>query len=234
MPVQEGLNLLREIIRVDEANFPEVLRRLFIIRAPTAFTAIWKLVKPWLDQRTLAKIEICGYYDYLNTMQLEIDLEQIPQELGGKCACPKGCFDKRRGGIFSGKWDGRAHSIVVGRSDSAEITVDATKGCTVCYEFETEFYDIGFGLSFLPAAGGAKKEILEQRKVEAYQVMEEGKYELLEDGCVILHFDNTYSWTRGKTVNYKVSRGVIVKPVGFYCVGFYCVGFYCVTNSYSL
>ena len=46
--------------------------------------AIWKGVKPWLDERTLAKIEICGYDDFLDALQLEVDLDQIPEIYGGK------------------------------------------------------------------------------------------------------------------------------------------------------
>ena len=42
-------------------------------------------MKPWLDVRTLAKIEICGYYDFLDALQHEIDISQIPEEYGGQC-----------------------------------------------------------------------------------------------------------------------------------------------------
>ncbi len=161
-------------------------------------------MKPWLDQRTLAKIEICGYYDYLDALQYEIDISQIPEEYGGNCKCPKGCLDKKKGGIFCGVWDGTNKSLDVPRSDKCEIFVEALEGQTVCYEFTTEYYDISFGVSFLPDSSEERKEIVPNTKVNSYQTKEEGKYVLPENGRVMLLFDNTYSWTRGKTVVYRV------------------------------
>mmetsp|Transcript_38187 Transcript_38187/g.53102 ORF Transcript_38187/g.53102 Transcript_38187/m.53102 type:complete len:441 (-) Transcript_38187:156-1478(-) len=201
---KEGLNLLRTIIRIDESNYPEVLKRLFIIRAPAVFTGIWKLVKPWLDVRTLAKIEICGYYDFLDALQHEIDISQIPEEYGGQCKCVKGCFDEKRGGIFCGKWDGTIKSLDVGRSDSAEISIDVLSGQIVRYEFETEYYDISFGVFFQQADSSEKSLVIDNAKVNSFERKEEGSYEASENGRLLLLFDNTYSWTRGKTVTYRV------------------------------
>lgn len=46
------------------------------------FTAIWALIKPWIDPVTSDKIQILGS-DYLPTLREAIDDSQIPPELGG-------------------------------------------------------------------------------------------------------------------------------------------------------
>ena len=41
-------------------NYPETLGKTLIINAPSIFKMIWGLVKPMLDVRTQAKIEVGG------------------------------------------------------------------------------------------------------------------------------------------------------------------------------
>jgi hypothetical protein len=63
--------------------------QMIIINAPTSFTAIWTVVKPWLSPRTLDKITVLG----TNTNQHHAALrdlvapENLPVTLGGTCTC---------------------------------------------------------------------------------------------------------------------------------------------------
>lgn len=75
--------ILSEITTIDQNNYPETLGKTLIINAPTVFRAIWAIVKPMLDPRTLAKIEVCPS-DYLPILKKWIDVENIPAYLGGK------------------------------------------------------------------------------------------------------------------------------------------------------
>lgn len=75
--------ILSEITTIDQNNYPETLGKTLIINAPTVFRAIWAIVKPMLDPRTLAKIEVCPS-DYLPILTKWIDIDNIPAYLGGK------------------------------------------------------------------------------------------------------------------------------------------------------
>ena len=56
----------------------------FATRAPWIFTAIWKLVAPFLAADTKAKVRILGKADdHLKALQEFIDFDQIPDFLGG-------------------------------------------------------------------------------------------------------------------------------------------------------
>eukprot|EP00002_Diphylleia_rotans_P040289 TRINITY_DN9513_c0_g1_i2.p1 TRINITY_DN9513_c0_g1~~TRINITY_DN9513_c0_g1_i2.p1 ORF type:complete len:277 (+),score=62.16 TRINITY_DN9513_c0_g1_i2:51-881(+) len=94
-----GLDLLRKSIAMDERNYPETMRKIYVVNTPTIFNMLWGIVKPWLNPVTLAKIEILGY-QYKEKLIEEIGEENLPVEYGGKCECQGGCLP--RGGPVSG------------------------------------------------------------------------------------------------------------------------------------
>ena len=81
--------------------------QMLVINAPTSFTAIWTIVKPWLSPRTLEKISVLGTDQHHAVLQDLVPPENLPTFLGGTCTC-----DAARGGCTlsnAGPWmDGRA------------------------------------------------------------------------------------------------------------------------------
>jgi CRAL/TRIO domain len=63
--------------------------QLIIVNAPTSFTAIWSMIKPWLAPRTLDKISILGANqpDQHATLLDLVAPENLPVALGGTCTC---------------------------------------------------------------------------------------------------------------------------------------------------
>jgi hypothetical protein len=56
----EVKQLVSTLTKYDQDNYPEMLGRICIINAPFVFKAIWSLVKPLLNPRTLSKIQVGG------------------------------------------------------------------------------------------------------------------------------------------------------------------------------
>jgi hypothetical protein len=52
--------------------YPENMAKMYIINAPWLFTAIFKIVRTWLDERTREKISVEGK-DYLKVLLKDID-----------------------------------------------------------------------------------------------------------------------------------------------------------------
>ncbi|XP_069502154.1 SEC14-like protein 5 isoform X2 [Ambystoma mexicanum] len=84
-----GVKTLLRIIEVVEANYPETLGKLLIVRAPRVFPVLWTLVSPFINENTRKKFLIYssnngpgpgGLLDYL-------EKEVIPDFLGGECVC---------------------------------------------------------------------------------------------------------------------------------------------------
>ncbi|KAG9473718.1 hypothetical protein GDO78_004169 [Eleutherodactylus coqui] len=84
-----GVKALLRIIEVVEANYPETLGRLLILRAPRVFPVLWTLVSPFIDENTRKKFLIYAGNDYQGPGGLidYIDKEVIPDFLGGECLC---------------------------------------------------------------------------------------------------------------------------------------------------
>lgn len=59
---------------------------LVIINAPSSFTIIWNVIKPWLSKETVAKINVLGS-DYERVLLELVDAGSLPTSLGGECTC---------------------------------------------------------------------------------------------------------------------------------------------------
>ncbi|KAK7501943.1 hypothetical protein BaRGS_00006695 [Batillaria attramentaria] len=84
-----GIRALLRIIETVEANYPETMGRLLIVRAPRVFPVLWTLVSPFIDENTRRKFMIYGGKDYLGAGGLVefVEKQYIPDFLGGDCYC---------------------------------------------------------------------------------------------------------------------------------------------------
>ncbi|XP_042052877.1 phosphatidylinositol/phosphatidylcholine transfer protein SFH12-like isoform X4 [Salvia splendens] len=89
--------LFMEIQKIDSCYYPETLHLLFIVNAGPGFRVLWKVIKAFLDARTLAKIIVLGS-DYKRSLIEAIDPSNLPSFLGGDCT-----FCDTGGCLFSDK-----------------------------------------------------------------------------------------------------------------------------------
>ncbi|KAH6879649.1 CRAL-TRIO domain-containing protein [Coprinopsis sp. MPI-PUGE-AT-0042] len=75
---------------IGQNRYPETMGKFYIINAPWAFTAVWSVIKVWLDPVTVAKIQILGS-GFKDELIKQIPIENLPKEFGGLCECPGGC-----------------------------------------------------------------------------------------------------------------------------------------------
>ncbi|KAK6947584.1 CRAL-TRIO lipid binding domain [Dillenia turbinata] len=91
-------HLFMEIQKIDSSYYPETLNQLFIVNAGSGFRALWKALSAFLDQRTLAKIQVMGS-DYQCKLLEAIEPSNLPSFLGGTCKCSDygGCLISDKG-----------------------------------------------------------------------------------------------------------------------------------------
>lgn len=75
---------------IGQDRYPECMGKFYIINAPWGFSTVWSFIKVWLDEATVAKIDILGS-NYKDKLLAQIPIENLPKEFGGKCSCPGGC-----------------------------------------------------------------------------------------------------------------------------------------------
>jgi len=98
-----------------DEQYPESLKRYYVVNPPMLFSVVYKLMSPFVDARTLAKVPsfpppninsllgiktilfnkviVCtGSKEETTKTLLEIiDPEDLPEEYGGTCKCEGGC-----------------------------------------------------------------------------------------------------------------------------------------------
>lgn len=62
------------------------MSQLAIVNAPSSFTAIWSVMRPWLAKETVAKVSVLGA-NYQKALLELVDAENLPETLGGTCTC---------------------------------------------------------------------------------------------------------------------------------------------------
>ena len=58
----------------------------FVVNAPMVFSALYAIIKGFLDERTRSKVRIIGA-NYRPVLLEHIDAENLPEFLGGTCTC---------------------------------------------------------------------------------------------------------------------------------------------------
>ncbi|CAH8364032.1 unnamed protein product [Eruca vesicaria subsp. sativa] len=91
-------DLIVQLQKIDNDNYPETLQRMFIINAGPGFKLLWGSVKSFLDPKTVTKIHVVGN-KYQNKLLEIIDASQLPDFLGGTCTCADegGCMRSDKG-----------------------------------------------------------------------------------------------------------------------------------------
>nr|XP_020656480.1 SEC14-like protein 2 isoform X1 [Pogona vitticeps] len=209
-----------ELLAMFEENYPESLKRIFVIKAPKLFPVAYNLVKHFLSEDTRKKIVILGA-DWKEVLQKHIDPEELPMEYGGTLTDPDGdpkCKTKLNyGGEVPKKYYMRdqlkqqyEHVVVVNRGSSQQMEYEILfPGCVLRWQFISEGADIGFGVYLKTKVGERQHasdmtEVIPNQRYNAHMVPEDGSLTCADAGVYVLRFDNTYSYIHAKKVSYTV------------------------------
>lgn len=157
-----GIRTLLKIIEIVEANYPETMSRVLIIRAPRVFPILWTLVSTFIDDNTRSKFLFYGGNDYQGPGGLVdyMPKENIPDFLGGECKSmvhegglvPKSMyqpgeeFDGTRQHILLSE-QSVYHSVSLGRGQVHEVVLLIEEpGSVICWDFDVMKSDVTFSV----------------------------------------------------------------------------------------
>eukprot|EP00004_Rigifila_ramosa_P001030 TRINITY_DN1100_c0_g1_i5.p1 TRINITY_DN1100_c0_g1~~TRINITY_DN1100_c0_g1_i5.p1 ORF type:complete len:397 (-),score=84.75 TRINITY_DN1100_c0_g1_i5:54-1070(-) len=206
-----GLDLIHTAQSISQDQYPETAGRVVIINTPKVFTFIWGIIKPWIDENTLSKVEILGY-EFKEQMGAAVAKELLPKEWGGSCATPlqKGGSVGFTGnnvtliaqltscGLRRGGESNLDRTLTV--SSSHEVVVDVVPDTWISYQFSTAEHDIGFGIVF----GPSRETVLPLARYDCHTDPCQGRFQARKAGKYTLMFDNSFSMFRSKQLTYKV------------------------------
>uniref|UniRef100_A0A673XKB9 SEC14-like lipid binding 8 n=1 Tax=Salmo trutta TaxID=8032 RepID=A0A673XKB9_SALTR len=216
-----------EILTMFEDNYPEGLKRLFVIKAPKLFPVAYNLVKHFLSEITRNKIIVLGA-NWQEVLLNYIDPEQLPAAYGGKLTDPDGDSRCRTKIHYAGtvptsyyvresvKVD-YEQCLTVSRGSSQQLEYEILcPGCVLRWQFSSDGADIGFGVFMKGKIGerqnaGQMQEVVPSQRYNAHLVPEDGSLTCSEPGVYVLRFDNTYSIFQSKRISFTVEVLLPVK-----------------------
>jgi hypothetical protein len=87
--------LMKAMMKVMQAHYPERSDKMLIINAPKFFTTIWSIITPMIDPVTKTKIKICGA-NFQEELFSVVDPENVPVEFGGTDTTPFGQSEEEK------------------------------------------------------------------------------------------------------------------------------------------
>ncbi|XP_029565833.1 SEC14-like protein 2 isoform X2 [Salmo trutta] len=218
-----ALEAYGEILTMFEENYPEGLKRVFLIKTPKLFPMAYNLVKHFLSEETRHKIIILGS-NWQEVLLKHVDPEQLPVAYGGTLTDPDG--DPRcRTMINYGGTVPRSYyvqdnmvkiqydnSVTISRGSALTLEYDITTPSSILrWQFASDGADIGFGVFMqTQEGGGAQKvgdmlQVVPSERYNSHMVPEDRSLTCPEPGTYVLRFDNTYSVLQSKKISYTVN-----------------------------
>lgn len=208
-----GLDFNLYLSRILEDNYPEMMKRLFLINAPKLLPVLYKMAQPLISDSMKQKIFVLGN-DYQQTLLEYIDMEELPAYLGGKKTDPDGnpkcvsmiCY----GGTvpenyFLENTDAYENmtKIELNSGDKKYIEFQIENPESILqWEYKTEKHDIGFSI-FKKENEDELKEIVTNERIDCFNLTIDGIITVNEPGTYLLCFDNSYSMITAKVVYYR-------------------------------
>ncbi|XP_042193700.1 SEC14-like protein 2 [Callorhinchus milii] len=215
-----AVELYGEVLTMFEDNYPEGLKKLFVIKAPMIFPVAYNLIKHFLSEDTRNKIQVLGG-NWKEILLQNIDAAELPVYYGGTLTDPDGnpkCTCKiNYGGDVPKTYYIRdsikqqyESTVTVNRGSSLQLEYELLfPGCVLRWQFMTESADVGFGVFMKTKSGERQKagdmvEVVPNQRYNSHLVPEDGSLTCREPGVYVLRFDNTYSFIHSKRISYSV------------------------------
>lgn len=212
----QAIKAITDMLKMMEDHFPECLEKCICINAPSFFPVLWKLVRPFLTQRTADKVNVYSKDGWKNALLDIMDAEQLPAHWGGNMVGPDNDPRCRHKVNHGGRFEEVAPSSVfkeegvqlknIGRRDRWELPVSVSEpGVQISWRFQTASGDLSFGVR--TEAGDT---LVPLRRFESCShEPQEGYWQCDTPGTYILEFDNSFSWLNGKKLAYVVNTHAV-------------------------
>ncbi|CCW70618.1 unnamed protein product [Phytomonas sp. Hart1] len=229
-----ALDLLKVIVTRMFQYYPNCLQRIIVVNCPKMVWFAYNIVKGFFDVEFRKKIHLHYPKDSLAALEKVIDRRYIPHFLGGDCHCEDNCignYDPNSQNFGSDIGENAdettiTENITLRAGRIYEKSFFLKKGESVIWEFiMKEGKYILFSSYFIPSSVMESLDQIEQhsKKNEIFTHYGEkclvnnlikndsptegvDSYEAVEDGMLLLVWDNKKSWFSSKKIQMKVFK----------------------------
>jgi hypothetical protein len=78
------LKYIHQLVNINQNQYPERLKRGFLINCPWIFKAAWAIIKPWIDKKTVSKLEFTTDNNLTEKLTEYIPIDILSEEYGGR------------------------------------------------------------------------------------------------------------------------------------------------------
>ncbi|XP_046460717.1 SEC14-like protein 2 [Daphnia pulex] len=212
-----ALDTAIQLVQLYEGNYPELLRRVYVINAPKIFSVLFSMLKPFMHEKTKNKIQIYSHdaKQWKAAILEDFDPEELPACYGGTKTDPDGnpnCItmvnmggEVPRSYYLNGKCnisDKKPLSICSGSKEKLEFEITQA-GSVLKWDFHSEESDIAFAI--YRKQGSELISIVPHDRVDCHMSPEEGEIFCDYVGVYVVEFDNSFSYLRSKKIWYSIT-----------------------------
>ncbi|PNF14249.1 hypothetical protein B7P43_G12208 [Cryptotermes secundus] len=180
------------LVQMYEANYPEILKACYIINAPKVFAIAFAVVKNFMNEHTLRKIQIIKSdpQKWQPILLASIEPDQLPAHFGGTLTDPDGnpryATKVAQGGkipksYYTKKTDSTSPplndtftTVVIKKGEKLNLPFIApTENSILKWEFQSEGQDIKFGIT-CQDIDGTESTVVPVHKVNSHHSNEIG------------------------------------------------------------
>lgn len=219
------LETLLNALSVFEANYPETLKRCYVINVPKPFFVLYSIIKPLLSAETESKVKIFGHDGWKEALLEDIDASVLPVHWGGTRVDPINgspyCESVvNPGGTIPESYylSNKKHlseaedtrALHIPKRTFVDVKVEVSeRDSTLHWDIQTEENDLAMGIFYKDSADGNELEVISEcKKIECDRGPESGFHVCSKAGTYVVRLDNSYSWFTSKKVHYRLT----VKP----------------------
>jgi len=199
------LKFTQAISALDSKFYPERMGHVYIINAPWIFPVLYNTIKGFLDPVTRAKITVVKG-DFKKVLHEHFDLDQLPVEYGGtQPNVDVYDISELRKNLTSEQDALEYVTEQIGARKQFVVRLDAEGPAIFSWYFKTVAHDLSFFVEFEPKDKKKKFMVNNPARLQCDTLPVQGTFNSKEAGTCILTFDNSFSYFKGKTLQYFTS-----------------------------
>ncbi|ETV98155.1 hypothetical protein, variant [Aphanomyces invadans] len=208
-----ALARLQRTVSLASTCYPESVHKSVFVNTPWVFYTAWKGIQLWLDDAQRQKTVFLTRGDASGALDVICPPAKRPLLFGGTNERidlrPTGLLGKDSYALL--RENGATEADIRPR-DVLTVPFRMNANDTLCWEFCVAQYDVDFLVKFRTQGdGGAVEQSVEgwDKARFVHGQVEAASWTAPSAGVAVLCWDNSFSWTRGKTLCYKAS---VAKP----------------------